>query len=237
MIHGFIHARKLRYNAGRVDFMNQRKLDVLSYAHKTAVQRRQVEREQAMASATGQETVTGPNMLPSPCTSTSSSSNSTPLGGHGAPAPEPSTDNAHLNPSTLPPDDIVTPVNSSFLWQNKAQVIGTRAAADRLSKAQETLNLPVIAKHFPRTFARMIDTTLNPTDEHQPDFEDEECELFWPGQAVTGEGLGWVCLMGMSMVREFGREYGYQGVAGAVPRMPGDESIGYTEPAYIPHSH
>ena len=44
--------------------------------------------------------------------------------------------------------------------------------------------------------------------------EDEEGELFWPGQCVTGEGLGWVCLMGRSMLREFGREVGYRGVEG-----------------------
>ena len=51
--------------------------------------------------------------------------------------------------------------------------------------------------------------------------EDDDGELFWPGQCVTGEGLGWVCLMGRSMVREFGREFGYEGEKGVVEK-PGD---------------
>lgn len=111
--------------------------------------------------------------------------------------------------------------------------------------AEQTLTLPVIARHFPKTFARMIYSTLAVGDEHEPDIEDDEGELFWPGQAISGEGLGWLCLMGQAMLREFGRPYGYKGLAGVVPKprpedsMEGGNKAGKlgSRPGSTPHGH
>jgi hypothetical protein len=119
----------------------------------------------------------------------------------------------------------VTVTAGPQLVQNlKNQTSGTVAAAWCMSTSQNTLNLPILARFFPNTFARVIHTTLAPAEEHEPDFEDEEGELFWPGQSVTGEGLGWVCLMGKAMIKEFGKAYGYRGIDGVVPKpKPEDE--------------
>ena len=221
MIHGFIHGRKLRYNAIEVDARNSAKLTALDI-------QATVNRDKKAAAQSQPAT----NMLPSPSSSTSGSSNSTPLGGHGAPA-QTAQPNIRTAQSTAPPEETTIQVNARYIWLNKSQSLGVRAASERLDKAQATLNLPIMAKHFPRTFARMINTSLTVGDEHEPDLQDDECELFWPGQSITGEGLGWVCLMGMSMVREFGREYGYQGVQDVVPRMHGDENLGHQEPQFV----
>lgn len=95
---------------------------------------------------------------------------------------------------------------------------GVMATGYCMDHAQRTLTLPILARHYPTTFARMMGSSLTAHEEHEPDIEDEEGELFWPGQCVTGEGLGWVCLMGKAMIKEFGRDIGYLGLAGVVPK-------------------
>lgn len=87
-----------------------------------------------------------------------------------------------------------------------------------MTESQRTLTLPIMAKHFPRTFARMMYTSLSASDEIEPDIEDEEGELFWPGQLVAGEGIGWVCTMGKAMIKEFAKGYGYVGLEGVIPK-------------------
>ncbi|KAG9316301.1 hypothetical protein JVU11DRAFT_2332 [Chiua virens] len=100
----------------------------------------------------------------------------------------------------------------------KEQANGILTAGYCMEHAQRFLTLPVLARHYPTTFARMMGTSLSAHEEHEPDIEDDEGELFWPGQCVTGEGLGWVCLMGKAMVKEIGRDFGYIGLAGVVPK-------------------
>ncbi|TFK92056.1 hypothetical protein K466DRAFT_595582 [Polyporus arcularius HHB13444] len=230
LMYAFIHGRKLRYKMGSVDRLNDEK-----------IQRLHIEWSQAKAKkaaqAQAQAAEPSPRMLPSPAASSTSSSNSTPLGGHGTAAAANSA--LFATPAQPPlslrpvPNDIKHPVNWAYVWENKAQTSGLRVAMDRIGNSQTTLNLPVLFKHFPRTFARMINTSLSPQDEHEPDFQDDECELYWPGQVITGEGLGWVCLMGMSMVKEFGRDYGYEGLNGVVQRASGDPDLGYNEPRLV----
>ncbi len=127
--------------------------------------------------------------------------------------------------STIPPipkpvsDAIVAvtvPIGPAFVNKHKEVIVELNAASYCMMQSQTTLTLSIIARHFPNTFARMIYTTLLPSEEHEPDFEDEEGELFWPGQCVTGEGLGWVCLMGKAMIKEIGKAYGYRGLDGVV---------------------
>ncbi|KAG1716391.1 hypothetical protein ID866_743 [Astraeus odoratus] len=98
----------------------------------------------------------------------------------------------------------------------KEQSTAIIAASYCMDQAQRYLSLPIIAQHYPTTFARMMGSSLAAHEEHEPDIEDEEGELLWPTQAVTGEGLGWVCLMGKAMIKEFGKDFGYTGLAGVV---------------------
>ncbi|KAF8637997.1 hypothetical protein AX16_010629 [Volvariella volvacea WC 439] len=87
--------------------------------------------------------------------------------------------------------------------------------------AHKYLNLTVLARSFPNTFARVAYSTLKYNDEAEPEFEDEEGELLWPGDVITGEGLGWVCLLGKAMIKEFGKAYSYRGPEGAIPKPEG----------------
>lgn len=97
-----------------------------------------------------------------------------------------------------------------------------------LKASETTLNLPKLAKSFPVTFARMIHSSLGPDEEYQPDMEDEEGELYWPGQCISGEGLGWVCLMGKAMISELGKDIGYIGLQGVIPKPKAEAPSGST---------
>ncbi|EGO00043.1 hypothetical protein SERLA73DRAFT_106988 [Serpula lacrymans var. lacrymans S7.3] len=110
-----------------------------------------------------------------------------------------------------------------FTFGLKEQSGGIVAAAYCMEQCQRVLNLPTMARHYPATFARMMGTSLAAHEEHEPDIEDEEGELFWPGQCITGEGIGWVCLMGKAMIKEFGRDIGYRGLEGVVPKPKPEE--------------
>ncbi|XP_006461212.1 hypothetical protein AGABI2DRAFT_185498 [Agaricus bisporus var. bisporus H97] len=113
---------------------------------------------------------------------------------------------------------VTEPIDVNTISELKDLTATFRSTASSMAEAQQTLNLATMARHFPRTFSRMVNSALTSTEEHEPDFEDEEGELFWPGQLVTGEGLGWVCLMGKAMIQEFGKAYGYRGLDGVVPK-------------------
>lgn len=193
-----------------------------------------------------------PPMLPSPASiAPANSANSTPITrDDGTPPSHPALSTSHLRPPLLPgqhpirgkllpqryreapiPADtmdamlsVTSRVSLPFLQNIKEQVNGTTAAAHCLRDAQATLNLTTLVRFFPTTFARVIKTTLLPTEEHEPDIEDEEGELYWPAQSITGEGLGWVCLLGKAMIKEFGKAYGYKGVDGVVPKPNSEET-------------
>ncbi|KAF9474548.1 hypothetical protein BDN70DRAFT_898873 [Pholiota conissans] len=109
-------------------------------------------------------------------------------------------------------------INPTLVSSLKELTLDFQGTTWCLNSSQDTLNLPTLRRCFPKTWARMMFTTLTSTEEHEPDFEDEEGELFWPDQAVTGEGLGWVCLMGKAMIMEFGKPYGYKSLDGVVPK-------------------
>lgn len=124
---------------------------------------------------------------------------------------------------------ITDPVGPVFVQDMKDVTHRLTSAGWCMTNGQATLNLPVLKRCFPTTFARIIHTSLLPTEEHEPDFEDEEGELFWPGQIITGEGLGWLCLMGKAMILEFGKAYDYKGLKGVVPK-PEQAEAGSTGP-------
>ncbi|TFK26477.1 hypothetical protein FA15DRAFT_702754 [Coprinopsis marcescibilis] len=120
---------------------------------------------------------------------------------------------------------VTEPIGPILAQDLRDFVAGYHAASWCMSTSQTTLNLPIMMRCFPTTFNRMMHTTLLPTEEHEPDFEDEDGELFWPGQLVSGEGLGWVCLMGKAMIKEFGKAYGYIGIDGVVPKPKPEDDV------------
>jgi hypothetical protein len=188
-----------------------------------------------------------PPMLPSPASiATANSANSTPSGA----APSPSTSTSGTTPPPppggyarfLPPelkeqfknapaaaDRVTVPITPMQAQTLKNQTSSVVAAAQLADDAQSRLNLPILARHFPATFARVVHTSLSANEEWEPDFEDTEGELYWPSGFANGTGLGWVCLLGKSMVHEFGKNFGYQGIAGTV-RKPGSAAASSSTP-------
>jgi hypothetical protein len=121
---------------------------------------------------------------------------------------------------------ITIPVSPHFINAVQSESQGIEAAQFCLERSQQTLTLPKMAQHFPTTFARMVHSNLGADEEYQPDMEDEEGELFWPGQCITGEGLGWVCLIGKAMINELGKDIGYIGLNGVIPKPKGEAQSG-----------
>ncbi|KAJ3480237.1 hypothetical protein NLJ89_g12293 [Agrocybe chaxingu] len=77
---------------------------------------------------------------------------------------------------------VTEPITPTLVQDLKDLTAGYHATAWCTQMAQQTLNLPLLRRCFPNTWARMMHSTLLPTEEHEPDFEDEEGELYWPDQ-------------------------------------------------------
>ena len=236
MIEGFVHGRQFNSVARGINSENEKLANQLQKMHKEELDRQAAAKE---AEAVG--SMATPPMLPSPASiTTSNSANSTPTG-HPSGAPlatkgpaEQSTSSSsnqsgqeqQKKPEPPPPAHITVPVNWSFIAPRRYQSGGLVAAAWCMDQSQRTLTLPIMAKHFPRTFARMIYSSFSAHDEHEPDIEDDDGELFWPGQLVTGQGLGWACTMGKAMIKEFGKEFGYRGIDGIIPKPDAEGADG-----------
>lgn len=235
MIEAFIHQRKVHYAVAHSPHALEN--EVVELAKAIPNPKELARQAAANRPGSGGSQRTPPGMLPSPATlsanSTPTNNGSTPNANDGMSStgatvsgrldPSLAGPSAHLPAPDLPPTIIHSakldvPVPASLIWTVKDVVLAQASAAKCMKASQEHLSLPMLREHFPRTFGRMVYSTLKPGEEHEPDMEDEEGELFWPGQCVTGEGLGWVCLMGRAMVREFGREIGYKGLDAIVPK-------------------
>lgn len=202
------------------------------------------------------KTESTPQMLPSPASIVAANSaNSTPTNREETPASnseratplsEPENAGPSVPPCLLPPpysqsghqipSHITAAANSVTVPFGPQLVGGLRDLTSYLmngstaaAKSQQYLTIPVIARCFPNTYARIIHSTLTSTDEHEPEFEDDEGELFWPGHAMSGEGLGWVCLIGQAMIREFGRSFGYEGSKKVVPKPDMHQTDSHTQ--------
>lgn len=241
MIEAFIHGAKLFHAAKPIDQQTNKMLDRFKELHEKELQ----EERQKTAAADAPSSLATPTMLPSPESVTNTNSaNSTPTSRPAevagtAPAKQPEPPAALDRPRQVEesvPAHITLPVNWYFVRTRKSQSSGILLAASSMEQSQRLLTLPGMAKHFPRTFARMMYSTLGAHDEHEPDIEDEEGELFWPGQLITGGGMGWVCLMGKAMLKEFGRELGYQGLEGIIPKPTGEDvsSMYASTPGFCP---
>ncbi|KAJ7072212.1 hypothetical protein C8F01DRAFT_1205826 [Mycena amicta] len=250
MIEGYIHARKLVYATNHGTPLD-RDTDRLMTAARAAVA---AAADEANASSLAPKSGSTPVMLPSPA-SLAPSANSTPTNRDGTPSSTTTASTAPstaMAPSTLPSvfvpanykhkplapnvvtamESVTVPIGPRLLNELKNEQLGIANAAICMNHSQTYLTLPIMARHFPTTFARMVMSTLSVNEEHEPDFEDEEGELFWPGQSMTGEGLGWVCLMGKAMIKEFGKAYSYRGLEGVVPKpKPEDEAGRQQHPA------
>jgi hypothetical protein len=139
---------------------------------------------------------------------------------------------------------VTEPIGPSLVQNLKDLTSSLMAISFCLERAKQTLNLPILRRCFPRTWTRMMYSTLLPNEEHEPDIEDEEGELYWPDQCISGEGLGWVCLMAKAMINEFGKAYGYKSVDGVVPKPKPEEQqrrqgpqIGYGSSSSSSHRH
>lgn len=179
-----------------------------------------------------------PPMLPSPASMNAGSANSTPAG-QSTPAQKeaanPSESAQRQNPGEPEkpppiPSHLTVPINFTSLDRYKAHTSAVFDARRAMEVSQAGLTLPVLNKSFPRTFKRMIYTSYSAADEHAPDFEDDEGELFWPSQVITGQGIGWLCHMGRAMIREFGRKYGYLGAEGLLSKQIEDAVPGADVP-------
>jgi len=203
---------------------------------------REIERQQqaavdALAQAAvsqkhGSGSVNTPTMLPSPASA--SSVNSTPTMANRSPVnpsppnqsqppssvPSQLTPNTPQSSSTHPPNQIPTAfplmLQPETIAAFRNQNLAIHAAQWCSHLASQYLSIPILMRHFPTTWARIAGSGLSADEEHEPDIEDDEGELYWPGQSQIGEGLGWVSLMGKAMVKEFGTGIGYLGIDGVI---------------------
>lgn len=226
MLDGFINGFRIRDQAREINIDNDRVLKLLEARNHE--KRERVEREKASLAngPNGAGSLATPPMLPSPASMTSSAS-STPAGKRADEAvpPAPVAKEAQNRERDPQPDKSVTIEMNWFQIKARRSLTDALVTAwDDMKKSQDLLSLPILAKHYPRTFARVIHTTLSANDEHEPDIEDEEGELYWPGQLLAG-GVGWVCALGKAMIKEFGKEFGYRGIDSVVRKDEGDPAF------------
>ena len=181
-----------------------------------------------------------PPMLPSPASIVASSSaNSTPTSrpsGTPTAASDTSASAAPVRPTPTPAprsreqpfrlgrpppliaNSVSVEISAAFTHTLKTLTQHVTWASHCTRQSQALLTLRILSDHFPNTFKRIVHSSLSYNQEYESDIEDEEGELFWPGAPSTGEGLGWVCLVGKAMIKEFGRDIGYLGYDGVVPK-------------------
>ncbi|KAH8119450.1 hypothetical protein DFH11DRAFT_1501327 [Phellopilus nigrolimitatus] len=226
MIAGFTHQRIVRYKLSpALDYKSKQYLTEIEEAAKAQA-------AAETARPTNAKATPPEKSLPSPDTD-AASANSTPANpGNSTPAnaSENRNDEAKRNgnkqPPTRPPaeGDPTISVKQSYISSAKRLVSQQAAASEEMRNSEKNLSLPTMREHFPRTFGRMVCSTLSAEEEYEPDMEDADGELFWPSQCVTGDGIAWVCLMGRAMVREFGREIGYTSMDGIIAKPVGTAS-------------
>lgn len=227
MIEAFTHQRIVRFKlSNQLDYKTK---DYLREIEATKA-------KEAVAELPMKARVTAPEKsLPSPDTD-AASANSTPANpGTGTPlngSDNRAEDTKRAGSKTAPPrpteanfpSDSLVSVKQSYIMSARKLVVVQAIASHEMKTSEKTLSLAIMREHFPHTFGRMVCSTLSAEEEYEPDMEDGEGELFWPSQCVTGDGIGWVCLMGRAMVREFGKDIGYTGINGTIPKPGGTAS-------------
>lgn len=110
------------------------------------------------------------------------------------------------------------PLTANVIGELKKTVDDYLASARAMEAAYLHCNLPAMRRCFPKTWARMVYSTLGTNDEVEVDMDDDEGELCWPEQTMNGSGIAWVCFMGKAMVTEYGAKFGYKSLAGVIPK-------------------
>lgn len=225
MFEACVLSNKLRESARSIDYDNRVLICRLQKQFVEDEQRKAAEKSKA---TDGSESLATPPMLPSPASI--SSTDSTP------PSKEPETNEpatatvkgmpiALRNPDEVweiaVPENYYTEVNWKQVRMRKSESEGIMGLVHTLHLAQEHFTLPILAKLYPRTFKRILNTTYSATDEYHPDIEDEDGELFWLGQVMAG-GVAWYCAVGKAMLKEFSKEYGYRSIDGAISKRDMD---------------
>ena len=239
MIEAYINYRKFVYacldHRGK-DGQGKEGLESASTRLYCEIERQQQAAVDALAQASvsqkhGSGSVNTPTMLPSPASA--SSVNSTPTMANRSPvnpAPSNPSQPAGSVPSQLPNPPQSSPSHSPsqiptafplMLQPETVAAFRNQNLAIHAAKwcshiASQHVSIPILMRHFPTTWARIAGSSLSADEEHEPDIEDDEGELYWPGQSQIGEGLGWVCLMGKAMIKEFGEGIGYLGINGVI---------------------
>lgn len=136
------------------------------------------------------------------------------------------------NPGSIPPhvlermEAVMEPLTANVIGELKKTVDDYLASAKAMEAAYLHCNLPAMRRCFPKTWARMVYSTLGTNDEIEVDMDDDEGELCWPEQTMNGSGIAWVCFMGKAMVTEYGARFGYKSLAGVIPK-----------PGIVPEDH
>jgi hypothetical protein len=246
MLEGYIHQRKLWYTIiSRLEPAVRK----TSAACESAIDQAISHAESSSTSYTAQGAT--PPMLPSPASiTTSNSANSTPTGrstgtpNAAGPSAPPSSSiplgsqiprrmaeslirkgrDKHISPEAASAISKITiPIEPSMV-QDMLDVVQQFSQTRSCFGNAQTLTMHTMSRHFPKTYSRIVSSLLNAQEEHEPVFGDDESELFWPPPPATAEGLGWVCLMGRAMTREFGEAYGYKGEDGLIEKPKPDET-------------
>jgi hypothetical protein len=113
---------------------------------------------------------------------------------------------------------VMEPLTANVIGELKKTVDDYLASAKAMEAAYLHCNLPAMRRCFPKTWARMVYSTLGTNDEVEVDMDDDEGELCWPEQTMNGSGIAWVCFMGKAMVSEYGAKFGYKSLAGVIPK-------------------
>lgn len=128
------------------------------------------------------------------------------------------------NPGSIPApvlermEAVMEPLTANVIGELKKTVDDYLASAKAMEAAYLHCNLPAMRRCFPKTWARMVYSTLGTNDETEVDMDDDEGELCWPEQTMNGSGIAWVCFMGKAMVTEYGARFGYKSLAGVIPK-------------------
>lgn len=246
MLEGYIHQRKLWHTITSRLEPAVRKTSAMC---ESAVDQAISQAESTASSFPGQGAT--PPMLPSPASITATNSaNSTPTGrsigtpnAAGPSAPSSSSillssqiprrmaekltrkgRDKHISPEAASAISKITVAIEPAMVQDLLDVVQQFSQTRSCFGNAQTLTMHTMSRHFPKTYSRIVSSLLTAQEEHEPVFGDDESELFWPPPPATAEGLGWVCLMGRAMTREFGEAYGYLGEKGLIAKPEPDEA-------------
>ncbi|GJJ06174.1 hypothetical protein Clacol_000363 [Clathrus columnatus] len=123
-------------------------------------------------------------------------------------------------------------VPKSYFDAVQSAINYSQRSARNVSVAGVYLNLPILSRCYPKTYARILTCQLRIEEEYEADFDQDECSrpdsdpdhtpgpgegpLMWPIALSTPQvdGLVWMLLLGRSMIREIAYPAGYRGMEG-----------------------